>query len=188
MVGNLSNYHKIDIIRTFFCLRETKSRVQLVKELNIGEGTIRTLLNILKKKELIDSTREGHKLSEKGLKILYDFQQRFNVPRLIRLDAFYPKMKKVAILVKNSPEVSYVKLRDIALKNGAEGAMIFRYTNKLELPGHKGRFLTLEKEFNFSEGDLLVVGFALNKRWAEIGSLAIVSQIVNKLKSFISDF
>ncbi len=101
MVGNLSNYHKLDVVRMLFSLTEIKSRSQLVESLEIGEGTIRTLLTMLKDKKLIESTSGGHILSKKGFSVLFSLQKMFLTPKKVKLDAFYPDMVKVAVLVKN---------------------------------------------------------------------------------------
>lgn len=192
MVGNISNFHQIDILRVFFQLFEKKSRLELVNKLKMGEGTIRNILNKLKKKELIISDKKGHKLSKKGLNLFKKIQKDFELPKLITLDLFYPSMIKIAIHLKNkeyiNKKIPFFQLRDIAIKNGAEGALIFKYTSNLKLPGHNEEFPILEKLFNFKKDDLLIIAFANEHRWAEIACISIVSKVLSPLESLINNF
>ena len=59
MVGNIPNFTKIDLLRCFVRLNKNIGRKELSKELGLGEGTVRTILNILKSKKLLDSTKKG---------------------------------------------------------------------------------------------------------------------------------
>jgi len=61
MVGNIPGYVKTDIIRAFLLMKENISRNKLVKKLELGEGTVRTILDILKHKNLICSTKQKQK-------------------------------------------------------------------------------------------------------------------------------
>ena len=66
MVGNLSNFTKIDILRCILRINKPLSRSQLSKALNLGEGTIRSILDILKKNKILMSSKKGHYLSAEG--------------------------------------------------------------------------------------------------------------------------
>ena len=70
MANNPNNYNNLDILRTFIKIKEPISRKDLTKELELGEGTIRTILDILKRKKLISSTRKGHFLTGKGSRLI----------------------------------------------------------------------------------------------------------------------
>lgn len=194
MVGNLSNFHKLDIVRLFFDIKEPKSRIVLTDAMKIGEGTLRTILDILKDKGYAKSTTKGHVLSKKGNEIYDELAKYLSAPEEIKLKTIYPDMAKRGMHVKSVPENSlekdfdFVRLRDVAVKNGAEGALIFQYKDKLTLPLHKGKFPVLERDFEFNAGDLLVVAISNDEKWADIGSLAICCEIVPKLKAFYEEF
>ena len=66
MVGNIPNFTKIDALRCFLRFNKNIGRQDLAKDLELGEGTVRTILEILKAKKLLDSTKRGHFLSKKG--------------------------------------------------------------------------------------------------------------------------
>lgn len=183
MVGNIPNYTKIDVLRCFLEIKKDISRKELVKRLGLGEGTVRSVLNILKKKKNISSTRKGHSLTNKGNKLLKKINNMIEI-RKIDSDVIYPKSKKVGILVKKGRKgkIDY-RLRDIAVKNKADGAVIFVFDKHLYLPNvdYSRRFVELEKEFNFKKGNLLIISFANNYKSAESGALAIAMGICKDL-------
>ncbi len=183
MVGNIPNYSKIDVLRCFLEIKENISRKDLVKRLGLGEGTVRTILNLLKKKKIISSTRQGHSLSDKGNKLLKKINSIIEIKK-IDSDVIYHNKKKVGVLVKGRKKgkIDY-RLRDIAVKNKADGAVIFVFDKRLYLPNvdYTSRFSDLEKEFNFKKGNLLIISFANNYKNAESGALAIAVNICKDL-------
>ena len=126
MVGNLKNYTKIDILRCFLRIEKPISRLELSKVLDLGEGTVRSILDILKENGFLDSNKNGHYLSGKGNSLISKIKNDI-VIKEADLTNIFPKQKKIAVQVKNPKHVerAYI-LRDIAVKNGAEGAIIDR--------------------------------------------------------------
>ena len=93
MVGNKPNYEKEDIIRAFLLIDKNPiSRLELVTKLLLGEGTIRTILDILKRKELLTSMNKGHLLSLKGEKKKEYIYNNFDGPKKLGLKQ-YKNMK-----------------------------------------------------------------------------------------------
>ena len=66
MVGNLKNYTKIDILRCLLRIEKPVSRAELSRILDLGEGTVRSILDILKENNFLESNKNGHYLSPKG--------------------------------------------------------------------------------------------------------------------------
>lgn len=185
MVGNIPNYTKTDVLRCFLEIKENISRKELVKKLGLGEGTVRTVLDILKKKKIISSTRKGHNLTNKGNKLLKKINNTIEIKK-ISSDVIYPKYKKVGILIKKGKKAKIdYRLRDIAVRNRADGAVIFVFDKRLYLPNvdYTRRFSDLEKEFNFKKGNLLIISFANNYKDAESGALAIAVNICKDLNN-----
>ncbi|MBI2656169.1 hypothetical protein HYX03_00330, partial [Candidatus Woesearchaeota archaeon] len=52
MVGNIQNFTKLDILRCFLRFNKNTGRQELSRKLELGEGTVRTILNTLKSKKL----------------------------------------------------------------------------------------------------------------------------------------
>lgn len=178
------NFTNIDIFRCFLKLENEISRVDLVKEIGLGEGTIRSILDILKGKGLIESTRQGHSLTEKGKLLLKEIKENIEMKNFTSKKLF-PKYKKTAILVKkynNDVKIDY-KLRDIAVKNNAEGALIFLFDKKLLIPDYeyKQEFKELNELFNYKNKNILVVTFADSYKISETAAIKVVEAVNDKL-------
>jgi len=81
MVGNLSNFTKIDILRCLLKIEEPVSRGELSKILDLGEGTIRAILDILKKNKFLESNKQGHFLSAIGDNIVKKITNIINIKK-----------------------------------------------------------------------------------------------------------
>ena len=191
MVGNIPNFSKIDILRCFLRLDKNIGRQELAQELELGEGTIRTILGLLKSKKLIDSTKKGHFLSKKGDEMFFKINSCISMPKNLPIRHIYPELKKVGILVKipSNLKESY-KLRDIAVKNGAEGAIILQFNGKLQTPesDYNYEFKELEEKFELKNNDILIVSFSNKNKNAEAGALSIAVELSKFLKKFINKF
>lgn len=192
MVGNLPNFTGIDILRCFLRINKgnkTGGRQALAKELGLGEGTIRTILNLLKSKKLLESTKKGHFLSKNGTGVLSKIHECISAPESIAMHGLYPGLNKIGVLVRNAPNLKKLyRLRDIAVRNGADGAIILKFNGGLYAPeSDSGRnYSELEECFDFRKNDALVIAFSGKKKDAENGAIAIAAELSSPLKRFIS--
>ncbi len=191
MVGNIPNFTKTDVLRCFLRLHKNTGRQELARELELGEGTIRTILEDLKSKDLLDSTKKGHFLSKRGSEELRKILESITLPKLIDVDSIYPEYKKTGVLVKNASESKGMyRLRDLAVRNGADGAIILKFNGKVYAPesDFEQEYSSLEKYFDFKDGDTLVIAFSNARRQAENGALSIAIELSSELKRFINEF
>lgn len=180
MVGNLPNYNELDVLRAFILLEERMSRQDLAKRLELGEGTIRTILEILKKKGLIRSTNKGNVFTEKGSRARQKILEKISVPKETKLH-LYNQYRRVAVVYKAGRKIKIdYTLRDFAVKAGAEGAIILRYEGGrgLTLDYDAGySFEYLEDKFDFRNNDILIITFANALRDAENSALSVAVKL-----------
>ena len=191
MTGNKPNFTNIDVLRCFLRLDKNISRQELSRQLKLGEGTVRTILGLLKSKKLLQSTKKGHFLSKLGLLELSRLHDNVENPKIIAAKSIYPEYHNMGVLLKKSEALKQAyKLRDIAVKNHAEGALILKFQNKLFAPesGYKGNFTDIEKHFEFKNGNILIIAFAQDFKDAEVGALAIAAELNRQLGNFIKKF
>ena len=191
MVGNIPNYTKYDILRCFLRLSRSIGRQELSRELGLGEGTVRTILESLKSKNLLDSTKRGHFPSKDGVSELRKIISNIDGPKIIDSKDIYPEYKKICVLLRKSRELREIyKLRDIAVKNLAEGALILKFNNKLYAPDseYKGNFDDLKNYFEIKNGNILIIAFAEEAKDAETGALAVGVELNDALRRFINKF
>jgi len=187
MVGNLPNYTKFDVIRCFLNLDSKVSRQELSKRLELGEGTVRTILDILKSRGLIISNNQGHLLTQKGIKLLAKIKSILEIKE-VKLK-LYPRLKSIALLTDSYKKISYEQ-RDLAVKYGAEGAIITQVKNKKLIVPDKSvisDFLMLEKEFALEEGNVMILAFSNTSRTSENAALIIASDMNKELNAMINE-
>ncbi|MBI1969356.1 hypothetical protein HYS48_01565 [Candidatus Woesearchaeota archaeon] len=180
MVGNMPNFTALDVLRTFLYSEDGMSRQALMGQVGVGEGTIRSILNILKKQDLIISTKHGHFLTRKGIARKKAILRSISLPKKVMLP-FYQGYEQRGILIKAgaAKKVGYQE-RDAAVREGAEGAILLqKKKNKWTIPGYPGyTFPALENIFPSNEGNIVAIAFAKNKRAAENGCLAMAEKVV----------
>jgi len=165
-------------------------RLKLSKELQLGEGAARTLVKHLKNEGLIEISKLGISLSERGRKLFSNLRttisEQIDVPSSpLTLGVF-----SVGILVKGKANaVKYgLEQRDAAVMAGAKGATTLIFSkSKLIMPNvceediFKGnvaiRNLLLSK-LKPKEGDAIIIGSADEKTKAEFGAKMAALQLL----------
>jgi len=191
MVGNIANFMKIDLLRCLLRIEKPVSRSFLSKSLELGEGTIRSILDILKSKGYLESNNAGHYLSEKGNITVKKIRDSINIKQINKI-LMFPSKKIIAIKIKNPAKtVNVVALRDEAVKNGAEGALILKFDKKLRFydSDYKENLSGIENKLKVNKNDLVIVAYADSYKLAEYGAIsaaisinAHLADIINKLK------
>lgn len=178
MPGNLPNFDRYDVLRCFLRIRSNISRALLTQELGLGEGTMRSILDTLKNRKLISSNRQGHSLTAIGKKLRHRLDSLMDS---LSMDSnrVYPGREKYAFLLKLSrhARVGYEQ-RDIAVRHGADAALIMHYDDGLVMPDVTG-FDTgpFEVLFSFRKNNILVVTVADDRIKAERSGLAVCESL-----------
>jgi hypothetical protein len=158
-------------------------RKKLSKELEMGEGAVRTMIRRLKKSGLIGSSKFGVSMTDKGDRIWRELASiipvKVHLPRNeLSLGPF-----NVAVLVKDrSAKVrNGLTQRDAAVKAGARGATIIVFKNgKLEIPGVSADLSEdfpeasgqLTKTMNPKDNDVIIIAGGKTLKEADEGVLA----------------
>ncbi|MEM4521688.1 MAG: DUF4443 domain-containing protein [Nitrososphaeria archaeon] len=184
--GPQEYFNHIHIALLIYCLGENapRSRSALSQFLGVGEGSVRTILKRLKASSVINVTKEGVYLSEKGL-ILYNKLKR--IFPLIVEDNIYslaPGKYNVIVLAKKLRDKVFqgIEQRDQAIKYGANGAITLVYEKEsFKFPNTKENVEQLYPSEFWSEirslgrpedGDVLIICFAEDRQKAYIGCFA----------------
>jgi hypothetical protein len=117
------------------------SRSLLCRELGLGEGSVRTLLKHLKMQDLIESTKGGTKLSDRGTRTFAELLDSIPAETIIPKCSVAIGKYNCAILLKSFAFAvkSGIEQRDAAIKIGACGATTLIYKNhRFVMPGKEG--------------------------------------------------
>ncbi|BAA29821.1 214aa long hypothetical protein [Pyrococcus horikoshii OT3] len=171
--GAYPEYTVEDVLAVIFLLKEPLGRKQISERLELGEGSVRTLLRKLSHLDIIRSKQRGHFLTLKGKEIRDKLLSMFSEPIGVSVDG-YPG---IAIVVKNPPEFKSIELRDEAIKFDAKGAMILTVKdNEIVFPEDfrplKEMYPEVAKKIvDYEDGDAVII------TWAETPAKALKSAI-----------
>jgi predicted transcriptional regulator len=176
-----ASYSPVHIVKFLFLLSEAPmGRFQLMKEMGMGEATIKTLVKRLKKNKLIEPSTKGNVLTKKGNELLKRFLMKISKPIKIDMSEYTVGKYNTAVLVKNSSKkVKFgIEQRDEAIKIGADGATtLICSNNRLVFPGCNRNITELEKTlrkyFNIQNGDVIIIGSGLTKKISEEASIKV---------------
>ena len=179
--GPLHRFADYHVYRTLLLLSDGKrrGRKQISESVKVGEGSMRTIIEHLREKRMIDIKQTGVKISSRGLD--YIKQLPIRLERLQSSDISIAE-RNVAVLVHGKADriTQGIEQRDSAIKAGAEGATtVIVIGNKLVVP--PDYCLDVEKPnisselrgaLDPSEGDVIIIGTATDYELAEDGALA----------------
>jgi len=185
-IGPLPRFCEVHVRRALELIAERGKvgRKDLAKELGIGEGSVRTILNSLKKEGLVISKRGriGHLITEKGIRTLGKAHD------LVRLDAGGMSVGEVdvATIVRGAADKVKrgIEQRDEAIKAGADGATVLVFRGgRLQFPDN---FMEVDEElsksllqkFKPNEGDVIIIGTGKDVARAEEGAKAAARSLM----------
>ncbi len=101
-------------------------RNKLAKQLNVGGGAIRTIINRLRQADLIETTKTGCSLTSKGRNMWKTFAEHFPIRGEIGALDLVKTKHNYAFLIKDSGQKvkSGIEQRDAAVVAGAQRAVI----------------------------------------------------------------
>lgn len=177
-VGPLPRFAESQVRGALELIAERKAigRKQLARELGVGEGSMRTILDRLKKQGFIASSRGGHSITAKGRR---ELGKAFDFVRIDAGDLTVGDVDVATIVRKAAGKIGRgIEQRDEAIKAGADGATVLIFKRgKLQFPDG---FLKVEREvsdklmraFKPREGDVIIIGTARDAAKAEEGAKA----------------
>jgi len=158
------------------------SRELLCKELNLGEGSIKTLVKHLKMQDLIFTSNSGTKLSDKGIDLFSQLHASIPTECVIPKCSVALGKYNYGVLVKHLAYAikSGIEQRDAAVKMGGLGATTLLYINRkfvIPLTGYDSLrneiriYKLLVASLIPESGDVIIVGSdESDPRTAELAS------------------
>jgi predicted transcriptional regulator len=183
-VHRFADYH---VFKTLSILSDgrRKGRKQLAEMVDVGEGSMRTIIEYLREREMIDVKQTGVKIAAKG----HEFLSKLPIymERVEPTDSTLGE-RSAAVLVKGqSMKIKMgVEQRDSAIKAGAEGATTIIVSGgqlvvppDYDLDKERPEFAeTLRRLLAVSEGDVIIIGTAKTYNRAEDGALAAAFELI----------
>lgn len=189
--GPAPTFSVFHVIRALELIAEKPiGRGKLAEELRIGPGAIRTIINRLRKTDLISTSKSGCSLTDKGLKLYGQIKEVFGGRVNIKEDKLIQAEYNVAILIKKCGYrvKSGIEQRDAAIKVGAKGATVIIYRkgyfvipSASEDASREYPKLTkkLEEVFKPEDGDVIIISGADRQETAEYSAIAAAWTLIN---------
>lgn len=181
--SRMLSFDLVHVFKTMQMMSQNKkiSRTVMMQELELGEGSIKTLVKHLKMHDLVENSNAGMWLTNKG-DSLYSKLHAI-IPRETDIAKCSIALGKFnhAVLLKNMAYniKSGIEQRDAAIKAGAVGATTLICKNeRLVLPGtgedlmrndQKIHLLIMEK-LAPEQNDVIIIGSSQNKKIAEMAA------------------
>lgn len=166
-----SPYHVFKVLE-FLYARGVSSRHELMRLLGLGEASVKTLLNRLRGAGLVSISRpHGTKLTEAGRELVGSLVSVIKLIPYLRLESVCVNCTISGLLLSGGYAIlrkvgGVVVLRDLIVREGADGALILTYskgtfylpvTGSLEELGDEELRQQL-RDFHVRDGDLIVLG------------------------------
>jgi hypothetical protein len=192
--GPTPSFAAVHVIKALGLIaREPIGRNKLSKELALGEGATRTLIERLRGHGLITADRAGCALSKKGEKMWRTLHAALPKKTMVGKSKLTIGAFNVAMLVKKGADkvTSGMKQRDAALVAGAKGATTLIYSSgRLTVPPEQHDVLeeapetcrVLVEQLKPGEDDAVVIGSADTLEKAEYGALAAALSLIDNYR------
>ena len=145
------------------------SRATFGKEIHLGEGAVKTLISHLKEVKMIESTKSGSFLTEKGLKFSNQIQKTIPKECLIKKCNLIPGKNNHAIILKNYAFAikTGIEQRDYAIMYGSSGCTTILF--------QENRFVFPKEDKDCFSNDKKTKKYLLENLEPEDGDVIIVS-------------
>lgn len=189
--GPSPSFNVFDLIRFIRLLAVSGNvgRGRISRELNLGEGAIRTMLRRLIEAGLVTSSRSGCSLTPKGIRFWNEIEKVFGIIVKIGANELTLAPHSIAILIRKGADKvkNGIEQRDAAIASGAKSTVtiVFR-EDKMVIPGvspdlerdYPLAFRELTRLMDLKEGDAIIISSADSQRKAEYGALAAAWSLI----------
>lgn len=165
-------------------------RYQLGEELELGDGSIRSLVRFLRSRGLIEPRgRQGHQISEQGSQYCNELNEALIELVEVPASSFTVDTENIACHLRNRAQylTDGLAQRDAAKQAGATGATTFYQGTNLDvitMPlDHdlaKTELKMILPSFNLQLGDVIIIGSAQTRIAAQLGALAAALTLLQK--------
>lgn len=191
MPGPQPNYTLAQVLFIVTILAKEKTgRKQLCTKLSCGEGTIRTILKMLKSHELILSSNSGTTLSEKGFNLFKEMQQYYSGPFEINAKELTVGTKDSFVIVKkfNKNNINPLFIRDKAIIEGALGitTITHKHIKDKTFEQNQDMVKKLFSTYKVKESEIVLIGTGDSLDRAHTGVFAGLLHILPSSFPFFS--
>jgi len=168
-----------DAVRALWRLEKRTGRAALARSLGIGEGTVRTVIDSMSAKGLVDSAPMGHKLTAKGFALLSNLKENVLALKGVPASRLTFGFTALAMHLRGlHARLDSLALRDEMVRSGLAGCTVLRFEGgrliipPFHAPTHSryaSELESLSRLFELREGDIVLIGYGGNRAGIERG-------------------
>jgi len=178
-IDRRSGYSVVDVVRIFSILsKRSMGRVLLVKELDLGEATVKTMIKNLRKHGFTRDSTRGEVLTKKGEKVSDYLNRKVSKVFRVKIPSI-SKQPTVALVVRNaSKKVKMgIEQRDEGMKVGVNVTTLVFRDREAKFPGTGEAVRGLEN-LEPRENDVIILASGENAKKAERGGIAAIMTLI----------
>jgi len=189
--GPAPNYSAYHVIMAFFILGDgPMGRKALAERLDLGEGTVRTLIEKLYGLGLVSASAKGCRLTKRGDKMLMDIKKKVSYKPHIAAGTLTLGKANAAVLIRGTANMikSGMEQRDAAITAGTMGASTIvldesgpRIAMIVADDNMQVRMRVLCEDMKMEKGDVLVIGTGETGGEADLAAWAAAYTVLERM-------
>jgi len=178
-IDKRSGYSIVDVVRILQALsKKPTGRISLIKELGLGEATVKTLVKNLRGYGLTKDSTRGEVLTEKGKKVSGYLNRKVSFALQVRIPSI-SREPTVALIVRNaSKKVRMgIEQRDEGMKVGVNVTTLVFRGKQAKFPG-TGEVVKGIENLRAKDNDVIIIASGENSTVAERGGIAAALTLI----------
>ena len=191
--GISPSFNETHVIKAFELIDShgVVGRIILSRELQLGIGSTRTLIDRLNKNGITEKSKNGLCLSDKGKALFADMRSKLSETHAVTPSYLTGGYSSVGIIVKNKADliIRGTEQRDSAIRSGASGATTLIFlNNKFSFPSGNKDFIVIKSDlqknltklFEPEDKDVLILAFGEKMDIAEAAAKISAIDLLKK--------
>jgi biotin operon repressor len=178
-IDRRSGYSTVDIVKFFKILSERpRGRVLLIKELGLGEATVKTMIKNLRLHGFTRYSTRGEMLTEKGRRVSDYLNRKVSNAFRIQIPSISKKPTVALIVREASRKVRMgIEQRDEGMKMGTNVTTLVFQNKQVKFPG-TGEVVRGLENVELKDNDVIIIASGENTRQAERGGIAAILTLI----------
>ncbi|MEE9323525.1 MAG: DUF4443 domain-containing protein, partial [Candidatus Aenigmarchaeota archaeon] len=176
-IDKRSGYTIVDIIRVLRILHGgPMGRVRLIKEIGLGEATVKTMIKRLKNDGILTDSTRGQILTGIGREIAEEINEKVSIFHNFKIPTITRKTCTTFIVRNSAGKVKMgIEQRDEGMKLGVNVTTLVYDGKDVRFPGTGEIFRDLDGKLNLKRGDVIIISSGEGK---ERGGFAAVLTLI----------
>ncbi|UCC91359.1 MAG: hypothetical protein JSV39_03535 [Candidatus Aenigmatarchaeota archaeon] len=179
-IDKRSDYTIIDVIRIIRILSERPyGRIRLVNKLSLGEASVKTMIERLRKEGVLTDSTRGQILTERGGKIAEEINRKIFIFYNLKILSITRKPCTTFVVRNSASRVRMgIEQRDEGMKVGVNITTLVYDGKSIRFPGTREVVRDFRGKLDLKKGDVIIVSYGEGVEKRERGGFAAALTII----------